>query len=148
MDIKNNDINNLFTFADTIIPSDEIMPAASEIISSEDFKWILENNNKYVDSIKDCLNFIKKEPSTRVVGGIQELNEDHRVEILSLMQSVIPVQFNLFIEVIYLLYYSKEKIHEIIGWNTDESSVENKMIPFDSTILENVKKREPFWKKV
>ena len=135
MDIKNIDITNLFTFADTIIPSDEIMPAASEIISFEDLKWILENNNKYVDSIKDCLNFIKKEPSTRVVGGIQELNEDHRVEILSLMQSVIPVQFNLFIEVIYLLYYSKEKIHEIIGWNTDESSVENKMIPFDSTIL-------------
>jgi len=148
MDIENNDITNLFSFVDTIIPSDESMPSASEIISSEDLKWILEENNKYIDSIKDCLNFIKKEPSTRVVGGIQELNEDHRIEILNLMQSIIPDQFNLLIEVIYLLYYSKEKVHEIIGWNTDESSDENKMIPFDSTILENVKKREPFWKKV
>jgi hypothetical protein len=64
------------------------------------------------------------------------------------MQSVLPDQFNLFIEVIYLLYYSKEKVHEIINWNTEESIDENKMDPFDESILENVKKREPFWKKV
>ena len=42
----------------------------------------------------------------------------------------------------------EEKVHEIINWNTEESIDENKMDPFDESILENVKKREPFWKKV
>lgn len=148
MDIRNSDLSNLFSFVDTVIPADENMPAASEIISEEDLKWIVENNHKYIESLNECLSFIKKEPSTRVVGGIHELNEDHRIEILNLMQSVLPDQFNLFIEVIYLLYYSKEKVHEIINWNTEESIGENKMDPFDESILENVKKREPFWKKV
>jgi len=148
MDINNTDLNNLFSFADTIIPADERMPSASEIISVEDMKWLLEKTNKYSKSLHECLNFIKKEPATRVVGGIHELTNNHRIEILHLMQSVIPDQFNLFIEIIYLLYYSKEKVHEIIKWNTEESSDENKMDPFDESILENVKKREPFWKKV
>jgi len=148
MDINNNDISNLFSFVDTVIPSIDEMPSASEVISKEDLVWILENNIKYIDPIKDFLSFVKKEPASRVVGGIQELNDDHRIEILNLMQSIMPVQFNLFIEVIYLLYYSKENVHEIIGWNSDELSDENKMKPFDKTILEKVSKREPFWKQV
>lgn len=147
MDLKNTDLNNLFSFADTIIPADERMPSASEIISLEDMKWLLENTTKYSKSLNECLNFIKKEPATRVVGGIHELTNNHRIEILNLMQTIVPDHFNLFIEVIYLLYYSKDKTHEIIGWDTDESSDENKLDPFDNAILEKVKKREPFWKK-
>ncbi len=148
MDIKNNDLKNLFSFVNTIIPSDESMPSASEIISIEDIKWLLEKTHKYSTSLKECIDFVKKEPATRVVGGVQELSENHRIEILNLMQSIIPEHFDMFIEVIYLLYYSKDQVHLIIGWNTDESSEVNKLNPFDESILQNIKKREPFWKKV
>ena len=148
MDIKNNDLKNLFSFVNTIIPSDESMPSASEIISIEDIKWLLEKTHKYSISLKECIDFVKKEPATRVVGGVQELSENHRIEILNLMQSIIPEHFDILIEVIYLLYYSKDQVHEIIGWNTDESSDVNKLNPFDESILKNIKKREPFWKKV
>ena len=148
MEIKNNDLKNLFSFADAIIPADENMPSASEIISVEDLKWLLEKTQKYSNPLKECLDFVKKEPATRVVGGVQELTEIHRIEILNLMQAIIPEQFVFFIEVIYLLYYSKNQVHEVIGWTPDESLEENKLNPFDESILENIKKREPFWKKV
>ena len=64
------------------------------------------------------------------------------------MQSIITDAFNLFVEVVYLLYYSKDQVHEKISWNTDESADENKMEKFDESILSKVKEREPFWKKV
>ena len=53
----------------------------------------------------------------------------------------------MFIEIVYLLYYSKSEIHEKIRWNTDELAEENKMEAFDDSILNNIKKRGPFWRK-
>ena len=148
MAISSVDISNLYIFVDTIIPSTDDMPAASEVISVDDIKWILEETQKYEESLDRCLYFIKKEPLTRVKGGIKELSDDQKIEILTLMQSIITDAFNLFVEVIYLLYYSKDQVHEKISWNTDESADENKMQKFDESILSKVKEREPFWKKV
>lgn len=148
MAISSVDISNLYFFVDTIIPSTDDMPAASEVISVDDIKWILEETQKYEESLDRCLYFIKKEPLTRVVGGIKELSDDQKIEILTLMQSIITDAFNLFVEVVYLLYYSKDQVHEKISWNTDESADENKMEKFDESILSKVKEREPFWKKV
>ena len=148
MAISSVDISNLYFFVDTIIPSTDDMPAASEVISVDDIRWILEETQKYEESLDRCLYFIKKEQLTRVEGGIKELSDDQKIEILTLMQSIITDAFNLFVEVIYLLYYSKDKVHEKISWNTDESADENKMQKFDESILSKVKEREPFWKKV
>ena len=148
MAISSVDISNLYFFVDTIIPSTDDMPSASEVISVDDIKWILEETQKYEESLDRCLYFIKKEPLTRVEGGIRELSDDQKIEILTLMQSIITDAFNLFVEVVYLLYYSKDQVHEKISWNTDESADENKMEKFDESILSKVKEREPFWKKV
>ena len=148
MAISSVDISNLYFFVDTIIPSTDDMPAASEVISVDDIKWILEETQKYEESLDRCLYFIKKEPLTRVECCIKELSDDQKIEILTLMQSIITDAFNLFVEVIYLLYYSKDQVHEKISWNTDESADENKMQKFDESILSKVKEREPFWKKV
>ena len=63
------------------------------------------------------------------------------------MESIIPDDFLMFIEIVYLLYYSKSEIHEKIRWNTDELAEENKMEAFDDSILNNIKKRDPFWRK-
>ena len=148
MAISTVDISNLYFFVDSIIPSTEEMPAASEVIAVDDIKWLLEETQKYEESLIRCLNFIKKEPLTRVEGGIKELSEDQKIEILTLMQSIIIDAFDLFVEVIYLLYYSKDEVHKKISWNTNESAEENKMEKFDESILSKIKQREPFWKKV
>ena len=47
MAISSVDISNLYFFVDTIIPSTDDMPAASEVISVDDIKWILEETQKY-----------------------------------------------------------------------------------------------------
>ena len=47
MAISSVDISNLYFFVDTIIPSTDDMPAASEVISVDDIRWILEETQKY-----------------------------------------------------------------------------------------------------
>ena len=148
MKINSNEIKILYSFFDQIIPSDELMPSATEVISLLDFEKLILENNKYKISLDQLIYFIKKEPNTRVGGGPSSLSEPQKVEIIELMEALIPNELLMFIEIIYLLYYSKKEVHEKIGWNPDELAEENKMHPFDSSILKNIKKRDPFWRKV
>ena len=148
MSISKLEINILYDFFDLIIPSNEKMPPASEIISEEEVLKLLSTTDKYDKGLSNLVSFIRKEPTARVMGGPIVLNEKQRADILVLMESIIPDDFSTLIETVYLLYYSKSEIHEKINWNTEEESEENKMKSFDPSILKNVSKKTPFWKKV
>tara|TARA_B110001454_G_C12678343_1_gene416833 strand:+ start:65 stop:511 length:447 start_codon:yes stop_codon:yes gene_type:complete len=148
MSIGKLEINILYDFFDLIIPSNEKMPPASEIITEEEFLKLLSTTNKYDKGLSNLVSFIRKEPTARVMGGPIVLNEKQRADILVLMESIIPDDFSTLIETVYLLYYSKSEIHEKINWNPEEESEENKMKSFDPSILKNVSKKTPFWKKV
>ena len=148
MSIGKLEINILYDFFDLIIPSNEKMPPASEIITEEEFLKLLSTTNKYDKGLSNLVSFIRKEPTARVMGGPIVLNEKQRADILVLMESIIPDDFSTLIETVYLLYYSKSEIHEKINWNPEEESEENKMKSFDPSILKNVSKKTPFWKKI
>ena len=148
MSISKLEINILYDFFDLIIPSNEKMPPASEIITEEEFLKLLSTTDKYDKGLSNLVSFIRKEPTARVMGGPIVLNEKQRADILVLMESIIPDDFSTLIETVYLLYYSKSEIHEKINWNPEEESEENKMKSFDPSILKNVSKKTPFWKKV
>ena len=148
MSIGKLEINILYDFFDLIIPSNEKMPPASEIISEEEVLKLLSTTDKYDKGLSNLVSFIRKEPTARVMGGPIVLNEKQRSDILALMESIIPDDFSTLIETVYLLYYSKSEIHEKINWNTEEESEENKMKSFDPSILKNVSKKTPFWKKI
>ena len=148
MSIGKLEINILYDFFDLIIPSNEKMPPASEIITEEEFLKLLSTTDKYDKGLSNLVSFIRKEPTARVMGGPIVLNEKQRADILVLMESIIPDDFSTLIETVYLLYYSKSEIHEKINWNPEEESEENKMKSFDPSILKNVSKKTPFWKKI
>jgi hypothetical protein len=148
MSISKLEINILYDFFDLIIPTNEKMPPASEIITEEEFLKLLSSTHKYDKGLSNVVSFIRKEPTARVMGGPMVLNEKQRSDILVLMESTIPDDFSALIETVYLLYYSKKEIHEKINWDTEEESEENKMEPFDPSILKNISKKTPFWKKV
>lgn len=148
MSISKLEINILYDFFDLIIPSNEKMPPASEIITEEEFLKLLSTTDKYDKGLSNLVSFIRKEPTARVMGGPIVLNEKQRADILVLMESIIPDDFSTLIETVYLLYYSKSEIHEKINWNPEEESEENKMKSFDPSILKNVSKKTPFWKKI
>ena len=81
MTFSSKDINNLYGFSDIILPETGKMPSALQIIAKEDIVWMLEETNKYQQALIEVLNFIKKEPSSRVTGGISELSENQKIEM-------------------------------------------------------------------
>ena len=60
-----------------------------------------------------------------------------------------PKYFDKFVDLIYIVYYSDERVHQRIGWRSGPLQPLGWELPvWDPAILEKVSKREPFWRKV
>ncbi|MBO54280.1 MAG: hypothetical protein CL886_01335 [Dehalococcoidia bacterium] len=138
----------LTAFYGVLIPSNGTMPSGSEIIAESDLHQLLEMTHKYAESIENVCEFISKESVSISKEGASNITDQNRVAILRSMESTMPSDFDMFLEATYLLYYSKPIIHQLIKWNTDEDADKNQLKPFDSSILDNISKREPFWREI
>ena len=145
MKINNVEMNILKSFLDVIIPSNDDMPSGKDIDLNLDN--ILKENQKYIKPIKEIVGFMQKEPASRVMGGVLSLTEIQKIDILKMAEHLFPDQFGIFIELIYLGYYSNPEVHKKINWTLDQDGRDFNLTPFDDSILENISKRDPFWRK-
>tara|TARA_B100001105_G_C22319134_1_gene411694 strand:+ start:566 stop:1006 length:441 start_codon:yes stop_codon:yes gene_type:complete len=143
--IDNVEMNILKSFLEVIIPSNDDMPSAKDIDLNLDN--ILKENQKYIKPIKEIVGFMQKEPASRVMGGVLSLTEIQKIDILKMAEHLFPDEFVIFIELIYLGYYSNSEVHKKINWTLDQDGKDFKLTPFDDSILENISKRDPFWRK-
>jgi hypothetical protein len=59
-----------------------------------------------------------------------------------------PAVFKAVLEVVYLAYYSDERVHRRIGWRTGPVQPRGFTLPpFDEAILEKARRRAPFWRR-
>ena len=138
-------MNILESFLEVIIPSNDDMPSAKDIDLNLDN--ILKENQKYIKPTKEIISFIEKEPASRVMGGVLSLTEIQKIDILKMAEHLFSDQFGIFIELIYLGYYSYLEVQKKINWTFDQDSKDFNIIPFDDSILEKISKRDPFWRK-
>ena len=138
-------MNILKSFLEVIIPSNDDMPSAKDIDLNLDN--ILKENQKYIKPIKEIVGFMQKEPASRVMGGVLSLNEIQKIDILKMAEHLFSDQFGIFIELIYLGYYSNPEVHKKINWTLDQEGRDFNHTPFDDSILEKISKRDPFWRK-
>jgi len=60
-----------------------------------------------------------------------------------------PASFNTALEVVYLAYYADPRVGGRIGWRTGPLQPGGfSLPPFDETILEKARQRQPFWRRV
>ena len=142
-----NTFDVLSDFFGLLIPSDGSMPSASEIITAADLDNIFAMTHKYAEPIENVSEFINKELTSVSQEGAVAIGDGDRIEMLRAIESTMPHDFSMLVEVTYLLYYSKPKVHELIKWDTDELAEKNQLRPFDSAILETISRREPFWRQ-
>ena len=81
------------------------------------------------------------------MGGVLSLTEIQKIDILKMAEHLFSDQFGIFIELIYLGYYSNLEVQKKINWTFDQDSKDFNIIPFDDSILEKISKRDPFWRK-
>jgi hypothetical protein len=68
---------------------------------------------------------------------------------ISRFETAHPAVFNAVLEVVYLAYYADPRVHGRIGWAGGPLQPGGFALPpFDETILEKARQRQPFWRHV
>ncbi|MDA1279776.1 MAG: hypothetical protein O3B95_06990 [Chloroflexi bacterium] len=60
-----------------------------------------------------------------------------------------PDLFGALLDISYIVYYKDPRVHERIGWEGKPPQPDgNVMTPWDESVLDSARKREPFWRRV
>lgn len=131
-----------------IVPSVDELPAAGDMGLANDAEQLANRIPKYGLAARRVLDAIALDPSARAEGGFSALDQDQRTDALKTLEASIPETFDDFVDLIYIVYYSDERVHKRIGWRTGPlQPLGWELPPFNPQILENVSKRKPFWRK-
>ena len=134
---------------DIIIPSIDDVPGAGEMGLAKEAEELAARIPEYGESLHRILEALSLEPSVRVEGGFAALDEEQRMSAIEVLEVNMPKYFDKFVDLIYIVYYSDERVHERIGWRSGPLQPLGWELPaWDPAILDKVSKREPFWRKV
>jgi hypothetical protein len=77
------------------------------------------------------------------------MSDSIRDETLHTVESEIPAEFGLFVDLVYTVYYMQPDVHRRLGWHGRPPQPDgNTMPPWDESVIERIRLREPFWRKV
>ena len=133
---------------DIIIPPVGDLPGAGEMGLAQNAEEIADRIPEYGLAVRRILDALGLDPSARAEGGFTALEQEQRIAALKSLESTIPELFDKFVDVVYIAYYSDERVHNRIGWRSGPlQPLGWELPPFDPEILETVAKRKPFWRK-
>ena len=134
---------------DLIVPAVDELPGAGEMGLAAAAEEFAGKEPKYGVSLGRVMDALSLEPSARVEGGFAALDEEQRIAALKVLEANIPGYFDDFVDLIYIVYYSDERVHKRIGWRSGALQPLGWEMPaWDPAVLETVSKRKPFWRKV
>ena len=134
---------------DIILPPIDDLPAAGEMGLAPIAEDVARQHSRYRSALEHVLDALSLEPSARVEGGFASLDDEQKTNALKALDANMPKYFGLFVDLVYIVYYSDERVQNRIGWRTGPLQPRGwELPPFDPTILETVSKRKPFWRKV
>ena len=129
--------SNLIEILNIIIPPIDNFPGAGDLNLINDINRMTSEHNRYSNIIEGSLEIINKSKKAKLIE-----------KILS-FESQRPKLFYLFLEIIYIAYYSNRKVQNRIGWRTGPLQPQGFEIKkWDDNVLEKVKQGEEFWKKI
>ena len=134
---------------DLIVPAVDDLPGAGEMGLVENAVDLANRVADFSNALRRTLDALTLDPSARAEGGFEALDEEQRFAALKVLESSMPTVFDKFVDLVYVVYYNDERVHERIGWRTGPlQPLGWDLPPFDPAVLETVSKREPFWRKV
>jgi len=83
------------------------------------------------------------------VDGFLNLAGSEQDEVIAATEKAVPDEFGLWLDVVYTIYYMQPSVHQHLGWHGQPPQPGgNFMPPWDPSVLDVIKQREPFWRKV
>ena len=150
-DLKISDADRvmLSEVMDRLIPAVDDLPAAGQMGLGPEVERMASEVPRYAEGLEIFLSALAADPLSRATGGFRALSPDDQENAIRVIERNIPDHFGTFLEIVYLVYYSQPAVHRRIGWVGRPPQPEGfDLPPFDESILDTVRKREPFWRKV
>ncbi len=148
LNISDSDRVTLGEVMDRLIPGVDDLPAAGQMGLGAEVERMARDVSRFAKGLESVLGALSADPSSRAAGGFRGLNPEDQDNAIRAIEKNIPTEFGTFLEIVYLAYYSKPAVHRRIGWVGRPPQPEGfDLPPFDETILETIRKREPFWRR-
>lgn len=128
---------------DRLIPAIDELPGAGEMGLADEITTRCRADDRFWqahtvvgDRMAQIENFLS------IAGASQD-------EAIRTIEKAVPDDFGLWLDVVYTIYYMQPAVHKHLGWHGQPPQPGgNFMPPWDLSVLDVVKQREPFWRKV
>ena len=77
------------------------------------------------------------------------LDEAQQMAILRAVEQAQPAAFQALVKLTYLVYYGDGRVQERIGWRAGGVQPQGfELPPFEESLLDTIRNRTPFWRRV
>ncbi len=134
---------------DRLVPPVDELPGAGEMGLAPEVEQRARRHRPLRSALITVMDALSMDMAAHASGGFRALSEEQQVDAMRQVEEAIPDQFSQFMQLVYTIYYMQPEVHERIGWpggavQPDGFDVE----PFDESILETARQREPFWRRI
>ena len=129
---------------DRMIPAVGDLPSAGQMGLIDEIVELAAKQKRFEDLFHSAITaFESKTPD------FLTSSESLQDENLKTFELNTPEHFNTIRTIVYIVYYKDSRVHKRIGWDGQPPQPQGyEMDPWDESVLENARKREPFWRKV
>ncbi|MBM31601.1 MAG: hypothetical protein CL764_01965 [Chloroflexi bacterium] len=137
----------LIKIMDLIVPAIDDLPGAGSMGLLNELKILCKKYPKIYFSIRRIINSIEIDPISRANGSFIFLDIDRQIETLKIIELNLSDDFSILINAIYSVYYMNKDVKKRINWKYNSIQPQGfEILPWDESILVEIKKIKPFWK--
>jgi len=142
---SNTQINEqlLSAILDRLIPAIDDLPSAGQLGLEAEIVRLSGQQKRFRGIFEKAMStFGTDNPA------FESLDGSAQDDAIRAFESTYSELFDSLITISYIVYYKDERVHKRIGWSGRTPQPDgNEMEPWDESVLSNVRKREPFWRK-
>lgn len=138
------DQNLLTAILDRLIPAIEDLPSAGQMGISDEIVRLSGQQARFQKIFENSIAVFRSEnPSFETLDGAQQ------DDAIRAYEQAHAESFDSIITISYIVYYKDDRVHKRLGWSGKTPQPDgNEMEPWDESVLDNIRKREPFWRKI
>lgn len=128
---------------DRLIPAIDELPGAGEMGLAGEITSRCKADDRFWNAHTTVIDQLS------AIDGFIDRDGSDQDEAISVVEQTAPNEFGLWLDVVYTIYYMQPSVHQHLDWHGRPPQPEgNVMPPWDESVLNVIKEREPFWRKV
>jgi len=140
----NVDQGLLSAILDRLIPAVDDVPAAGHMGLTEEIVRLSGQQDRFQGEFESAMSlFDEFSPD---FASLSEVQQD---DVIRKYETANSELFTSILTISYIVYYKDERVHKRLGWSGKTPQPDgNEMEPWDESVLDKMRTREPFWRQV